>query len=856
MTTDQWAKIKEVLEAVLDHPCEERAAFLDDVCAGNNDLRNEVASLLDAYERADADDALESPFAPTNAPLDAGPSASLEGEQIGPYRLVRELARGGMGTVYLARRDDDQFQQTVALKLIRQGLDSDDLLSRFRYERQILASLDHPHIAHLLDGGMTPDGRPYFVMEYVEGSPVTDYCDRHRLSTKQRLALFRTVSRTVQYAHQMLVVHRDLKPSNILVTDDGTVKLLDFGIAKLLTEEATDHPKTQTGMRLMTPEYASPEQIRGEAITTATDVYQLGVLLYELLTGHRPYRLSERMRYEIERVILEEEPTRPSTAVRRTEEVQQGERTTSITPEDVSTARSTTVEGLHRRLSGDLDMIVLKALKKEPDRRYASVEQLSEDIRRHLVGLPVLARPETVSYRISKFIRRHTVGVAATAAVILSLAGGVVAATTQARRAQAEATKAERINDFLQEMLGSVDPHADGRDVTVAEVLEEAAQQVETELIDQPDIEAAVRRTIGITYQNLALYDEAETHLQHALDLRRTNLGQHHFETTQSLKDFALLKHWQGDFDTAARYYREAIDLFRKNGKTGIGLAEALNDYGTLLMDQGLYDESEAHFRDALAITRSLYGNEHVMVASNLTNIALARHWQEDVEAADSLYRQALAIQYNVVGPEHIEVAYTLNNLAWVYLDKDDPAGADSLFRASLAIRRKQLGNTHPSVALALHNLASLVHYPEGHYADADTLLREALAICRQAIPGAHLYTANTLSSLAMVRVAQEHLPEAETLYREALAMRTHLLGETNPLAAGTAVDLGGVLYEQKRYDEAEPLLQSGLTRLEAAGHEKARDALQRLVDLYEAWGKPEQANTYRAALAEIEEAQ
>ena len=863
MDTLRWQQVKTLFEQVVELPADERAGYLHAYCADDLALRHEVEGLLASDDSAVG-------FLETPAMLDGvlQPAPSLAGTHIGPYLLVRQIGRGGMGSVYLAERTDKGFQQRFALKIIRRGLDTDDILSRFHYERQILASLDHPHIARLFDGGTTEDGRPYFVMEYVEGMPITTYCDHHRLSTRQRLALFRTVCRAVQYAHANLVIHRDLKPSNILVTEDPgsgpgqapQVKLLDFGIAKLLADEATaaqgpTAPQTRTGLRMMTPEYAAPEQIKGEAVTTATDVYQLGVLLYELLTGHRPYRLASRVQHEIERVILEEEPTRPSAAVGQTEVVQDDETTAAITPEEISKARATEPGTLRRRLAGDLDTIVLAALKKEPARRYASVEALSEDLRRHLGGLPVAARPDTFGYRVEKFVQRHRMGVVAAALVMVAVFGGAGVAVWQAGiaaqerdRAQAEAAKAEQINAFLQGMFASANPVEQGRDVKVADVLDAAAAQVGRELAAQPEIEAAVRRTLGITYQDIGLYNEAEQQLSRALALRRKHLGSEHPETAQSLKDYALVRHWQGDLDTAAVYYQAALARFRYLDEPTIGYAESLNDYGLLRMDQADYQTADSLFRAALQMYRGV-APDRIETASTLNNLGLARHWLGDVEAADTLYHQALN-RFEQRASDFITIAQTLNNLAWVYLDRNDFHTADSLFRASLALRHKHLGNAHPDVALALNNLAMLVYMPQGNYQAADSLLQEALIINRQAVPGDHPYTSNVLHSLGLVRMAQARLDEAETYFRASLAMRQQLYqgAEAHPVIAATRVELGECLVAQHRYAEAETLLLEGLAGLEASGDGRASEARQRLADLYKAWGKPEQAAAYRTS--------
>ena len=391
-----------------------------------------------------------------------GPSDISQDGRLGPYRLIREIGHGGMGTVYLGVRADDAFQKRVAIKVLKRGMDTDSIVRRFRHERQILASLEHPFIASLLDGGSTPDGRPYFAMEYVEGQPIVDYCDTHRLDTAARLELFRHVCSAVQYAHQNLIIHRDIKPANVLVIAEGTPKLLDFGIAKLLNPELAGQTLAPTapGLQLMTPEYASPEQVRGDAVSTATDVYSLGVLLYELLAGRLPYRLTSRAPADIVRIVCESEPMRPSTAITSIDPEPPGEAATRSEPHHASKStaawkptRRLTVDAdrLRRQLAGDLDNIILKALSKEPRRRYASVDQFSEDVRRHLAGLPVIARKDTWGYRTTKFVRRNRAAVVTLAATFAVLVAGIIGTTWQARVARVERARAEqRFGDVRQ----------------------------------------------------------------------------------------------------------------------------------------------------------------------------------------------------------------------------------------------------------------------------------------------------------------------------------------------------------------------------------------------------------------------
>ena len=440
MEPDRWLQIEEIFQSALDCAPENRAALLDSACDGNAELRKEIESLLASHEKSHF--TTPAGFADAMKMLEQRTGQVEEGRRIGPYCVLRRIGRGGMGNVYLAARADDAYQKLVAIKIIRRGLDTADIVLRFRSERQILATLDHPNITRLLDAGTTDDGLPYFVMEYCEGEPIDEYCDASKLNITERLKLFQSVCAAVRYAHQNLVIHRDIKPANVLVTKEGVARLLDFGIAKLLATGTAPLDGTLTNLRPLTPQYASPEQVRGEAMTTASDVYSLGVLLYGLLTGHRPYRASMSCAAEIERAISEEEPLRPSAVVMG--EAVPDENGARMTPDSVSRLREGTPDKLRRRLEGDLDNIVLMALRKEPERRYASAEQLSEDISRHLENLPVIARPDTAGYRATKFIIRHRTGVAAAALIVISLVAGVVGTSWQARVARAERGKAQQ----------------------------------------------------------------------------------------------------------------------------------------------------------------------------------------------------------------------------------------------------------------------------------------------------------------------------------------------------------------------------------------------------------------------------
>jgi eukaryotic-like serine/threonine-protein kinase len=435
---EKWAQIKELFGSALEQQPGERSAFLRKACGQDQELRSEIESLLASF---DSNQSVAADLAPANAAT--GPAA-VAGQMIGHYRVIRQIGSGGMGAVYLAVRADDEYNKRVAIKLVQAGIDTQEILNRFRHERQILAALDHPNIAKLLDGGTTAQGLPYFVMDYVEGTRIDEYSDTHKLSVRERVRLFRDVCSAVQYVHQNLVVHRDLKPGNILVTPEGVPKLLDFGIAKLMKPElfTSALDATRVEFRLMTPGYASLEQVRGEPVTTASDVYSLGVILYELLTSLRPYQVKTDSPAEILRAVCDQEPSRPSTAITRADKGDAGGK--SSTPEGRALMRGTVPEKLKRQLRGDLDTIVLKALRKEPSRRYVSAEQLSEDLRRHLEGLPVTAHSDSWSYRSGKFVGRHKAGVAAAALILISLVAGVLATTWQARVARQERAKAQQ----------------------------------------------------------------------------------------------------------------------------------------------------------------------------------------------------------------------------------------------------------------------------------------------------------------------------------------------------------------------------------------------------------------------------
>ena len=634
-TPAEWARIEAILDEVLEIEPAARGEALERRCAGDAILRAQVERLLAAD--SDADQFLETPAMVYAAGIVDAAASAIEadepeqpGDRIGPYSLIREIGRGGMGRVFLADRADGQFEQHVALKLVRQGPSGGEILGRFLRERQILARLQHPNIARLLDGGVSADGRPYFAMEYVEGEPITAYCDGRSLDINRRLALFALVCDAVQYAHQNLVVHRDLKPSNTMVTSEGQVKLLDFGIAKVLHPDEGpgegDVPKgaeatlTRLGSGPMTPEYAAPEQVRGEPVTTATDVYALGALAYELLTGRGPHQLSSLMHppkpgrrwtaAEVERAVTERDIARPSSAVGRTtlraSSGKDGEKRNELAPDAIARARGTDRRRLRRELRGDLDTIVMTALQKDPARRYASVGALVEDVRRYRSGLPIAARRDSVGYRTSKFVRRHAIGVTATVLVLLSLVGGLIGTAWQARVASREAAKAREVSRFLSSLFEVADPaRTNAADITALDLLDRGATRIETELVGQPDVQADMMLLVGRIYRDLGVYDRAQPLLERRWHCARPARDESSQAAAEAMTELARFWQAKGRPEEAERLQRDVLAMRRNVRRTDhADVGKTLRDLAAVLASRGKLDEAEAFQREALALTR------------------------------------------------------------------------------------------------------------------------------------------------------------------------------------------------------------------------------------------------------------
>jgi eukaryotic-like serine/threonine-protein kinase len=738
------------------------------------------------------------------------------GEQIGPYRLLQKLGEGGMGEVWVAEQREP-LRRMVAVKVIKIGMDTRQVVGRFEAERQALAVMDHPAIAKVLDAGATDHGRPYFVMEYVQGEPITAYCDRQRLSTDARLALFVRVCEGVQHAHHKGIIHRDLKPSNVFVTIvDGqpVPKIIDFGIAKATAHRLTEQTVfTELGALIGTPEYMSPEQAEmgGLDIDTRTDIYSLGVLLYELLTGTLPFEskaLRERALDEIRRTIRQVEPPRPSTRI------------TELGPASAEAARARLTEPtrLAGQLRGDLDWITMKALDKDRTRRYDSAMGLANDIRRHLRHEPVSAGPPSTVYRTKKFVRRHRFGVLAAAILVALLVAFGVTMTVQAQRiarerdrANREAATTRQVSDFLVGLFKVSDPsEARGRTITAREVLDKGAGRIDKAMKDQPDVQATLMTTMGVVYQGLGLYEEAAPLLENALAIRKRLYGNEDLKVSVSMGNLAALLKEKGQLDTSESLLRQAAESCRKLGVANSDYADILSNLGDVLTSKGSYEAADATFLEELAIRRRLSSDRDAGIATVIHNRGGIRMERSDYAGAETLFREALAMRRRVLGADHPDTATTMVVLSAALSALGKQEEAERLCREALAIRRRILGNEHPSVATNLHDLAFAL-LVKGRNDEAEALVRESLAIQRKVLPRPHPLTVRSLNMLAVLMLGQEKLGEAESAFRECLAMSRELYGAEHLDVSVTQANLAAVLVRQKQYDEAASLLEGAL---------------------------------------------
>jgi hypothetical protein len=753
----------------------------------------------------------------TTASVGGGETAGM---LIGRYHLLQKIGEGGMGEVWLAEQKEP-VRRRVAVKLVKAGMDTREVIARFESERQALALMEHPAIAKVFDAGSTPQGAPYFVMEYVAGIPITEYCDTHRLNIRERLELFMHVCEGVRHAHQKAILHRDLKPSNILVTElDGRAapKIIDFGVAKALGEKLTaDTMFTRVGALVGTPEYMSPEQAlsRGDDIDTRTDVYSLGIIFYELLAGVPPIELRRVALEEFLRRLREEEPPKPSTKIRTQD---------AATSSELARKRQSEPLALAKQIGGDLDSIALKALEKDRTRRYGSASDFAADIGRYLNNEAVLAVPPSAAYRARKFARRYCGPLVTACAFVLVLIVAAAISIRQSLRANREAAVAQAVNDFLQNDVLAQASAANQAgpstkpdpDLKVRTALDRAAARITGKFDRQPEVEAAIRDTIGNTYLNLGLYPEGRTQLEKALELRRHALGTENPKTLKTLSRLGRAASLQGKYPEAEALQRQSLEAQRR--VLGLEHPDTLNSLNLLAdLDYrlGKYAEAEALNIQALEIERRVLGPEDPMTLGSMVDLANVYTGEGKLAEAEALDSKILEIRRRVQGPEHPQTLASMDNLASDYESEGKYAQAEAMVVASLEIERRVLGPEHPDTLSSINNLAT-IYNDEGKYEQAEQLLLQNLEVSRRVLGAEHPDTLRSMTNLSNVYAFHGQYAAAEALLSQTLEISGRILGPEHPETLEVMANLGSTYTFQGQYAQAEALL---IKTLELARH-------------------------------------
>ena len=796
---EQWRKIKEIVGSCLEREPEERGPFLDQACAQDRELRAEVESLLAAH--ADAGALSENPWATTAT------DAAGESQTIGPYRLVHRLGVGGMGQVWLAEQTEP-VRRRVALKLIKAGMYDAAVLQRFQAERQSLAIMDHPAIAKVFDAGTTPTGQPYLAMEYVDGLPITDYCDRKKLGIRERLRLFLQVCKGVQHAHQKAIIHRDLKPSNILVAEvDGkpVPRIIDFGLAKATATAIPGETLfTQVGAFLGTPGYMSPEQVDPELhdVDTRTDVYSLGVVLYELLTGFLPFDTTQWKKQRLEEVLRqlrEEDPQRPSTKV-------SVNRDTSTAHAE---ARGTEPGELVSLLKGDLDWITLKALEKDRERRYGTPSALAADVANYLENRPVVARPANALYRLQKYVRRHALGVAVGSGVAVLLVAFAVMQTTELRRITRERDRADRITEFMTSMFKVSDPNeARGNTITAREVLDKASANISSGMARDPELGAKMMAVMGQVYGNLGLYTRAEALLRQGLDVRRQVLGPEDPNTLKSMSSVAEILLREARYPEAEKLARQALEAQRRLlGPEDPDTLTSMGDLANILLLEGRYPEAEKLQRETLDAKRRVLGPEHPDTLKSMYDLANIFRWEGRYPEAEKLVRETLDTQRRVLGPEHPDTLRSMSALTNILRPEGHFPEAEKLERETLDIQRRVLGPEHPSTLMSMSFLGEIL-LQEGQLPEAERVERQALELQRRVLGNEHTDTLRSMTSLGYMLLTDGRgsYAESEKLLQEALTVQSRVFGPEHSTTLRTKGFLAMSLMYEGRSIEAEKM--------------------------------------------------